>query len=104
MKTGNEQSAGGGSGPACGDGSEELSQGRKGRAGRNRGVVGLWRWSLPIHQPLTTSALPHYLCPQEFCSLARHLQQQQRASLFNRLVQLGLFEVRGGGRGDHLRV
>ncbi|KAG2450841.1 hypothetical protein HYH02_004675 [Chlamydomonas schloesseri] len=30
---------------------------------------------------------------QEFCSLARHLQQQQRASLFNRLVQLGLFEV-----------
>ncbi|GIL44731.1 hypothetical protein Vafri_2247 [Volvox africanus] len=30
---------------------------------------------------------------QEFCSLARHLQQQQRASLFNRLIQLGLFEV-----------
>ncbi|GFR48535.1 hypothetical protein Agub_g10432 [Astrephomene gubernaculifera] len=30
---------------------------------------------------------------QEFCSLARHLQQQQRASLFSRLTQLGLFEV-----------
>ncbi|KAG2493475.1 hypothetical protein HYH03_008292 [Edaphochlamys debaryana] len=30
---------------------------------------------------------------QEFCSLARHLQQQQRAGLFNRLIQLGLFEV-----------
>lgn len=30
---------------------------------------------------------------QEFCSLARHLQQNARSQLFQKLVQLGLFDV-----------
>lgn len=31
--------------------------------------------------------------PQEFCHLARHLQPAGRASLFNRLIELGIFEA-----------
>eukprot|EP00879_Flechtneria_rotunda_P032547 GHRR01035771.1.p1 GENE.GHRR01035771.1~~GHRR01035771.1.p1 ORF type:complete len:480 (+),score=165.60 GHRR01035771.1:3227-4666(+) len=30
---------------------------------------------------------------QEFCSLAKHLQMQQRHNLWNRMTQLGMFEV-----------
>jgi protein phosphatase-4 regulatory subunit 3 len=31
---------------------------------------------------------------QEFCSLAKHLQLQQRQNLWNKMTQLGMFEVR----------
>jgi hypothetical protein len=31
---------------------------------------------------------------QEFCSLAKHLQLQHRQNLWNKMTQLGMFEVR----------
>jgi protein phosphatase-4 regulatory subunit 3 len=31
---------------------------------------------------------------QEFCSLAKHLQLLQRQNLWNKMTQLGMFEVR----------
>jgi hypothetical protein len=30
---------------------------------------------------------------QEFCSLAKHLQMQHRQNLWNKMTQLGMFEV-----------
>lgn len=33
---------------------------------------------------------------QEFCSLAKHLQLQHRQNLWNKMTQLGMFEVRLG--------
>jgi hypothetical protein len=34
---------------------------------------------------------------QEFCSLAKHLQMQHRQNLWNKMTQLGMFEVRLAG-------
>jgi protein phosphatase-4 regulatory subunit 3 len=34
---------------------------------------------------------------QEFCSLAKHLQLQHRQNLWNKMTQLGMFEVRRTG-------
>jgi hypothetical protein len=36
---------------------------------------------------------------QEFCSLAKHLQLQHRQNLWNKMTQLGMFEVRRGSAG-----
>jgi hypothetical protein len=36
---------------------------------------------------------------QEFCSLAKHLQLQHRQNLWNKMTQLGMFEVRKGSSG-----
>jgi hypothetical protein len=44
---------------------------------------------------------------QEFCSLAKHLQMQHRQNLWNKMTQLGMFEVRLAGvrgRGRLLHV
>lgn len=38
---------------------------------------------------------------QEFCSLAKHLQLQHRQNLWNKMTQLGMFEVSRAGFGEN---
>lgn len=54
--------------------------------------------SLKSHAPGDTEWDDLVAFLQEFCSLAKHLQLQHRQNLWNKMTQLGMFEVRPSSR------
>lgn len=55
--------------------------------------------ALKSHQPGDSDWDDLVAFLQEFCSLAKHLQLIQRQNLWNKMTQLGMFDVSGKGRG-----